>query len=100
MDEFKDIEFVFNNSTVMSAVTETPGKYYPVRDSCEKEGDPEEKCYTTQAMYYETVIPVGDVVSVYISQNGENLFEQSFPISQEYRYYRSDLYCQDDKFVL
>ena len=38
----------------MDAVPETTGKYYPVRDSCDKDGDPAEKCVYTQALFYQS----------------------------------------------
>ena len=41
----------------MMPVRNTTGHLYPIRDSCNRNGDPEEGCVYTDALFYNTTIP-------------------------------------------
>ena len=41
----------------MDPDTTSTGAFYPVRDSCNRDGDPEEGCVYTSALYYKVDIP-------------------------------------------
>ena len=87
----------------MDAVTETTGKYYPVRDSCDKDGDPAEKCVYTQALFYQsyTFISSGPV-NIKVSANSSTFVNQQYESQRTNIYTRADLGCDgddDDEYV-
>ena len=59
----------------MDAVTETTGKYYPVRDSCDKDGDPAEKCVYTQALFYQSYTFISNIIFLTKEKSQINLFK-------------------------
>ena len=87
----------------MDAVTETTGKYYPVRDSCDKDGDPAEKCVYTQALFYQTYVSTSsDPVNVKVSANSSTFVNQQYESQRSNIYTRADLGCDghdDDEYV-
>lgn len=87
----------------MDAVTETTGKYYPVRDSCDKDGDPAEKCVYTQALFYQSYTFISNgPVNVKVSANSSTFVNQQYETQQTNIYTRADLGCDgddDDEYV-
>ena len=87
----------------MDAVPETTGKYYPVRDSCDKDGDPAEKCVYTQALFYQTYVSVSSgPVNVKVSANSSTFVNQQYESQRTNIYTRADLGCDgddDDEYV-
>ena len=87
----------------MDAVPETTGKYYPVRDSCDKDGDPAEKCVYTQALFYQTYVSASNgPVNVKVSANSSTFVNQQYESQRTNIYTRADLGCDgddDDEYV-
>ena len=87
----------------MDAVTETIGKYYPVRDSCNKYDDPAEKCVYTQALFYQTYVSASSgPVNVKVSANSSTFVNQQYESQRTNIYTRADLGCDgddDDEYV-
>ena len=87
----------------MDAVPETTGKYYPVRDSCDKDGDPAEKCVYTQALFYQSYASVSSgPVSIEVSANSSSFVNQQYESQRTNIYTRADLGCDgddDDEYV-
>ena len=87
----------------MDAVPETTGKYYPVRDSCDKDGDPAEKCVYTQALFYQTYVSASSgPVNVKVSANSSTFVNQQYESQRTNIYTRADLGCDgddDDEYV-
>ena len=87
----------------MDAVTETIGKYYPVRDSCDKDGDPAEKCVYTQALFYQSYVSASSgPVSIEVSANSSSFVNQQYESQRTNIYTRADLGCDgddDDEYV-
>lgn len=96
--EFENLEFTVNDSNSMIPDTSVDGKFYPVRDSCDKEGDPAEKCLTTAALHYKSTIEKsGDSVYVKINLGETNIVEEAYPYIKEEVYTSSDLNCHLDE---
>ena len=87
----------------MDAVTETTGKYYPVRDSCNKYDDPAEKCVYTQALFYQSYVSASSgPVNVKVSANSSTFVNQQYESQRTNIYTRADLGCDgddDDEYV-
>ena len=87
----------------MDAVPETTGKYSPVRDSCDKDGDPAEKCVYTQALFYQTYVSASSgPVNVKVSANSSTFVNQQYESQRTNIYTRADLGCDgddDDEYV-
>ena len=79
--------------------TTTSGKYYPVRDSCDKDGDPAEKCVYTEALYYNTFVPVSStsMTSITIMSGKEKLVSKSFENMHIKVYTPSELGCSKER---
>lgn len=98
INEFKDLTFT-TNGVAMAPSTETSGKYYPVRDSCEKDGDPEDKCVYTQAYYYQSYIPVSSgFVTASVFGNTSSIVNQQYESMHTEVYSESQLGCTDDEY--
>lgn len=96
---FKDIQFNLEGGSEMEAVTETTGDYYPVHDSCDKEGDPEEKCVLTDALYYKGFIPFrGHFIHIKLTHEDQVVIDQKVPTFHESSYYCST--SNDDELFL
>ena len=83
----------------MFPTNENRGKYYPVQDSCEKEGDPVEKCVYTEGFYFaSTLTVVTEEVAVYFSVPGkDSFFSHSYPFSFSETLGESSLGCDARK---
>ena len=93
MTDFQNAQFAMNN-TLLQMKNDIDGIYYPIRDSCNKFLDPEEGCVYTGALYYQTLVEMGDEnesITVNISSEGVNI--KSFTSIVGYR----DLYCTGSK---
>lgn len=93
---FGNASFTFSGTNLIP-VTTTSGNYYPVRDTCSKKGDPEEKCVYTNAYYYSGLIPLD------LNRFHASLYSNNHSIVSEYydnsitKYYTpSDLGCSKD----
>ena len=81
----------------MDAVTETTGKYYPVRDSCDKDGDPAEKCVYTQALFYQSYVSASSgFVSIELEANSSTFVNHQYETQQTNIYTQADLGCDGD----
>lgn len=100
LDSFKNVSFYLDEEeTPLYPVTTTSGKYYPVRDKCQKDGDPEEGCVLTGAYYYKisTTVPVSSSATVSIYGPSRELISKgTFDTSQTTVYTASQLGCSDD----
>ena len=87
----------------MDAVTETTGKYYPVRDSCDKDGETVGKCVYTQALFYQSYVSVSSgFVSIELEANSSTFVNQQYESQRTNIYTRADLGCDgddDDEYV-
>lgn len=100
LDSFKNISFYLDETeSPLYPVTSTSGKYYPVRDKCQKDGDPEEGCVLTGAYYYKTTatLPVSSSAEISIyGPSRELISEGSYDSTQTTYYSASQLDCSDD----
>ena len=91
MADFQGAHFTVNN-TLLQMKKDIDGKYYPIRDSCNKFLDPKEGCVYTDALYYQAMIESGgggdDIITVNVLSEGINL--KSITTVFGYR----DLYCK------
>ena len=96
LNEFRSVSLT-TNDLPMIPVTETSGKYYPVRDSCEKDGDPADKCVYTQALFYQAYAPVSSsLVSVAVLHDSESIVSQQYQPQHTEIYSETELGCGDD----
>ena len=100
LESFKNISFYLDDSeSALYPVSSTSGKYYPVRDKCQKDGDPEEGCVLTGAYYYKTTatLAVSSTASFSIyGPSKELISEASYDSTQTIYYTASQLDCSDD----
>ena len=101
LETFEGQEFKLNDK-FMSENREKSGEYYPVRDSCDKDGDPAEKCILTDALFYQGYVPVtvyDTFVSVMImSNNSSSVVGEQYPLSKTSYLSRSALGCTDEEY--
>ena len=98
LESFKGANFSIDDQKLEMDTT-TSGKFYPVHDSCSKEGDPAEKCVYTEALYYKTFLPVssGSSTSVTIMSGKEKLVSKLFENMYSHIYTPSDLNCSKER---
>lgn len=100
LNSFKNVSFYLEDEeTPLYPVSTTSGKYYPVRDKCQKSGDPEEGCILTGAYYYKTTTSLPTSTSLPISIYGpskELISKGSYESSRVVYYSASQLNCKDD----
>ena len=100
LESFKNISFYLDDSeSALYPVSSTSGKYYPVRDKCQKDGDPEEGCVLTGAYYYKTTatLAVSSTASFSIyGPSKELISEASYDSTQTTYYTASQLDCSDN----
>ena len=100
IDFFRGVSFYIDNlGNKAEAVSKTSGNYYPVRDSCKKDGDPEEGCLTTDALYYRGEIPTPSssyAHVVILGSSNETIVDGKYETSQVKTYSPSQLGCQKD----
>lgn len=99
MEEFKGAKFTYEKTPLDMMTTKT-GKYYPVSDSCNKDGDPEEKCVYTDALFYQTYASVSSSSSyttITLMADNEELVSRKFANQQTTYYTASELGCTKDK---
>ena len=90
------LNFFLDNQTL--TMHETPKvDYYPLADSCEKEGDPEGGCMFSSSMYYATNISLAqDVVKVNLyTSNYTLLVSDEIPTEYSRQYTMNLLDCWD-----
>ena len=100
MDFYKNATFTINK-VIAGNDTETPGQYYPVRDSCKKKDDPTEGCMTTEGFFYKgskEISPVSSSVTISIESSGNSIINKSYDTIKTYYYYPSDLGCSKDTY--
>ena len=101
LESFKNISFYLNGfESALSPVNSTSGKYYPVRDKCQKDGDPREGCVLTGAYYYKTTttFPASSTsltFSIY-GPSKESISGASYDSTQTTYYTASQLDCSDN----
>ena len=100
MEFFKDVSFVVNNNAA-EVETAATGKYYPVRDTCMKKDDPQEKCVLTEALYYAQFISKenADKINLTISSENSTVVNSSYAASKEKYYDAHDLDCSKDTYA-
>ena len=97
LESFKGADFSIDDQKLEMDTT-TSGKFYPVHDSCSKEGDPAEKCVYTEALYYKTTIPIsGSSTPVIIMSDGETIASGEYSNEYEEIYTPTDLSCSEDR---
>ena len=83
----------------MDAVTETTGKYYPVRDSCDKDGETVGKCVYTQALFYQSYVSASfSSFSLELAANSSSFVNQQYESQRTIIYSQSDLRCDVDEY--
>ena len=101
LESFKNISFYLDESeSALYPVSSTSGKYYPVRDKCQKIGDPREGCVLTGAYYYKTTttFPASSTsltFSIY-GPSKESISKTSYDSIQTTYYTASQLDCSDN----
>lgn len=63
LEDFKNLTFVLvkdGERNFMEVNTTIKGEFYPVRDSCKREGDPAEGCIETDSFYYSREVYTTD----------------------------------------
>ena len=95
--DFKAIDLFLASDNVtqqMEEVYNTPGEFYPVRDSCNYEGDPKDGCIYTEGIYYLTEVDAtSDSLNVVIFNNGSAVVDRTFPTSAKRQMSVRDLDC-------
>ncbi|KAK8799627.1 hypothetical protein WA158_006175 [Blastocystis sp. Blastoise] len=95
VDDFSRTSFTANGQ-LMDQITWSSGKYYPVRDSCDKSGDPEGGCVSAKVLYYSVnTLYFGGHLTVSNSQ-GETIHDGSYSSTQVTTYTKSQLSCTSD----
>ena len=82
----------------MEKVNSTYGNYYPIRDECKQIGDPTEGCFTTNALYYQSILRPDDHIDILLKHGDHVIFSQSYPRHIQYVYDIYDFDCFDDKY--
>lgn len=93
---FQTLNFFLDNQTL--AMHESPEvDFYPLADSCKKEGDPEGGCMFSSSVYYATNISLAqDVVKVNLyTSNYTLLVSDEIPTAYSRQYTMSLLDCWD-----
>ena len=81
----------------MDPVTTSTGVFYPVRDSCNRDGDPEEGCVYTSALYYKVDIPFSNSSLPFTLSHDKSLIVEDTLIPVvERKLYVHDLNCDHD----
>lgn len=97
LESFRDVDFSVSGQK-MDMDTTVSGKYYPVRDSCDKEDDPVDKCVYTEALYYKTSIPLSPFeTTITIMSDGEELVSSAYRNTYSEIYTASDLGCSEEE---
>ena len=100
MDFYKNATFTVNKVKAEND-TETPGQYYPVRDSCKKKDDPTEGCMTTEGFFYKgykEISPVSSSVTISVESSGNSIVSKTYDTTKTYHYSPSDLGCSKDTY--
>lgn len=79
IESFKNVTFKLNNIIVLSENTERSGSFYPVRDTCDMEGDPKEHCIFTDALFYNTTIRLSSNYDVIITNENSVIIDEMYP---------------------
>lgn len=88
------------NKQSLFALTETSGNYYPVRDACNKKGDPATGCNYTEALYYETMVKVDPLereMQIKLMGNNSELVDTWYKTYATKTYTPSDMGCSKKK---
>ena len=101
LNSFKNTQFYLaSTSNKLEPVTTTSGKYYPVRDACQKDGDPEEGCLTTEALYYRISASLPEYTTtrvILLGPSEELIADDTYQNSYVKTYNTIELECDDDK---
>ena len=84
------------NKQHLETLTETSGNFYPVRDACNKKGDPTTGCKYTEALYYETVMtvdPYDREMEVKLMGNNSEIVDTRYKTYATKTYTPSDMGC-------
>lgn len=88
-----------NHQKEMEPITTSTGAFYPVRDSCNRDGDPEEGCVYTPALYYKVDIPYSNTSLPFtLSQGKSSIVEDTLIPVIERKLYVHDLNCDHDTY--
>ena len=83
----------------MEPITTSTGAFYPVRDSCDRAGDPEEGCVYTPALYYKVDIPFSNSSLPFtLSHEKSSIVEDTLVPVIERKLYVHDLNCDHDTY--
>ena len=101
MDFYKNATFTVNKVKAVPD-TETPGEYYPVRDSCKKKNDPTEGCMTTEGYFYKASKNISSIitstVTINVESSGNSIVSKTYDTTKTYHYSPSDLGCSKDTY--
>lgn len=98
LEFYKNASFNVNGNPA-EADTTVSGSNYPVRDTCMKKNDPEEKCVLTEGLYYKSFVSLssGDDVEIKITSDElGNVVNKRYASTKEEFYTASDLGCSKD----
>ena len=84
----------------MMPVRNTTGHLYPIRDSCNRNGDPEEGCVYTDALFYNTNLQfTNDSLHVTLSHYHSTVVNDTIPPVLIKRIGVHELDCDHNTFV-
>lgn len=99
---FSNAHFSLNNAQVdFKPHTETSGSFYPMRDACNKKGDPAEGCVRTDAYMYKGYMysQSSSQTSIRIMSDGNEVVDSSYSTEKVKYYSRSQLGCSKDSYA-
>lgn len=90
IDQFKNAQFsvkIGSDTYDLSECTETFGEYYPIREQCNRKGDPSEGCLTADAFHYRAKIPYPKLDNVTIQvlnrNSGSLIYNETYNLRNE-----------------
>ena len=85
----------------MTEVRDMSGDFFPVRDSCHLEGDPEVGCVATKALFYAAPITKTEKdLSVVVSYKSRVVLNDTVPMVEKKRVGVRELECNHNAYWL
>ncbi|KAK8799572.1 hypothetical protein WA158_006121 [Blastocystis sp. Blastoise] len=95
VEDFSHTSFRVNGQ-LMEQITWATGSYYPVRDSCDKDGDPEGGCKSAQVAYYKLNSKTYDGYFSLTNSQDDVIYYASYPRVKVQILSKLDLLCLDE----
>lgn len=83
----------------MKEMRDMTGDFFPVRDSCHLEGDPEAGCVSTKALFYSApIVTTEEDVSVIVSYKNRTVLQETVHMIEKKRVGVRELECNHNTF--